>query len=332
MKVFHNTYIDTLPEPGGDGDIDKPVRVAVIDTGFYIEEPTMEADGDYFLSNSDVSERVKDKQNFCGRNGEEPDPDDWKDRHGHGTLVARLVLQFAPRAEVVVAKISDSKTLGATNATQLVNVRLKLLVLSALVLTKIYMQALKWAGERADIINLSFSLGLQAHPEVEPVIKDLISRQKLIFAAASNEGPLGARMWPANRHGVFAIHATNDSGDYNTTLNPGIKSHGDNFAVFGSQVQSYWDGKHRSITGTSFASPVAAAIAANVLEIARRTLPESLAKGLTRYSTMRGLFRDHMSMNNMDGVYHVVTPWETGLWDNYTSREEIKEKIWKLVI
>lgn len=130
MKVFREAYIDTLPEPRGNRDIDKPVRVAVIDTGFFIEEPTMMSDGDYFLSGSDVSERVKDKQNFFSHNDEEPDPDDWKDRHGHGTLVARLVLQFAPRAEVVVAKISDSKTLGATRAMQLVNVRPKLLILT----------------------------------------------------------------------------------------------------------------------------------------------------------------------------------------------------------
>lgn len=194
------------------------------------------------------------------------------------------------------------------------------------------MQALKWAGERADIINLSFSLGSMALPEVELAIKNLISRQKLIFAAASNEGSLGSRMWPAKRHGVFAIHATNDLGEPDTKLNPGIESHGDNFAVFGSHVQSYWDGKHRSISGTSFASPVAAAIAANVLEIARRTLPESSARGLTRYSAMRHLFRDQMSGNSVDGVYHVVTPWQIGLWHKDTSEKEIADMIWGLTI
>lgn len=194
------------------------------------------------------------------------------------------------------------------------------------------MQALKWAGDRADIINLSFSLDSEAHPEVKPVIQDLISRQKLIFAAASNEGSYGSRMWPAKQRGVFAIHATNDLGEPDYKLNPGFQSDGDNFAVLGSQVQSYWDGKHRSISGTSFASPVAAAIAANVLEIARRTLPASFARGLTRYGVMRRLFREHMSGNTVNGVPHIVTPWQAGLWDNNTPQEKVADIIWNLVI
>lgn len=130
MKVFQQAHIDTLPKPRGDREIDKPVRIAVIDTGLFIEESTMMSDGDPFLSISDVSKRVKDKRNFFSLDDKEPDPKDWKDRHGHGTFVARLVLQFAPRAEVVVAKISDSKALQKTSVTNLVNVRLKPLVLN----------------------------------------------------------------------------------------------------------------------------------------------------------------------------------------------------------
>ncbi|KAF5602526.1 WD domain-containing protein [Fusarium pseudocircinatum] len=222
MKIFQETYISTLPKPCPVGGIDGPVRVAVVDTGFYLEESSLFTEGDEFLSDPVVGSRVKEQRNFFSRDGEELNEEDTKDIHGHGTLVARLVLQFAPRAEVIVARITDSKTLRMTRTAQLV-------------------EALKWAGDNADIINLSFSLGKMPDPELAQVIQDLVDcRQKLIFAAASNEGPLGTRMWPAKAPGVFAIHATNDLGHLDTALNPGKESDRDNFAVFGSQIESYW--------------------------------------------------------------------------------------------
>ncbi|KAG4292644.1 hypothetical protein FPRO06_12132 [Fusarium proliferatum] len=222
MKIFQDVYINVLPKPCPVRGIDGPVRVAVVDTGFYLEESSLFTEGDEFLSDPVVSSRVKEQRNFFSRDGEELNEEDTKDIHGHGTLVARLVLQFAPRAEVIVARITDSKTLRMTKTTQLV-------------------EALKWAGENADIINLSFSLGKMPDPELAQAIEDLVDRhQKLIFAAASNEGSLGTRMWPAKAPGVFAIHATNDLGQLDTALNPGKENDRDNFAVLGSQIESYW--------------------------------------------------------------------------------------------
>ncbi|KAF5968161.1 thermostable alkaline protease [Fusarium bulbicola] len=313
MKLFQDVFINRLPKPRPVEGIDGPVRVAVLDTGFHVEKSTMYDEGDEFLSDPIVSQRVKEQKNFFSREAKEPNEKDTEDIHGHGTLVARLVLQFAPRAEVYVARITDSKTLRMTTTAQLV-------------------EALKWAGEKADIINLSFSLGKMPDPELAEVIEDLVDcHQKLIFAAASNEGSYGTRMWPAKAPGVFAIHATNDLGQLDTALNPGKESDRDNFAVLGSQIESYWAGKHISISGTSFASPVAAAIAANVLEIARRTegLPESSKRGLNRYGAMRDLFRNHMSQNNANGADHVIIPWKTGSWDQETQPEKIVETIRK---
>ena len=153
-------------------------------------------------------------------------------------------------------------------------------------------------------------------PEVEAVIEDLIFENKLIFVAASNTGGYGSRPWPASRLGVFAIHAANEFGKVDDNMNPQPVPGKDNFATFGCDVVSYWNGHHRSISGTSFATPVAAAIAANVLEFARRTQKETVVKGLSRYSAMRRLFREHMTTNNVDGVYHCFHPWAKGLWDD----------------
>ena len=122
MKRFRDKYIETFPEPTGNGNAAKRVRVAIVDTGFYIEEAQLDKDGDPFLSHPDVKSRVVDQRNFFSPNDTDPDPDDFEDEHGHGTQVARLVLQFAPRAEVIIAKICKSRTLKTTKTMQLVNV------------------------------------------------------------------------------------------------------------------------------------------------------------------------------------------------------------------
>ncbi|KAI8634153.1 hypothetical protein F5Y19DRAFT_412143 [Xylariaceae sp. FL1651] len=307
MRAFRDAYIETLPEPKGNGGSGQRVRVAILDTGLYIEELDFDG-GDIFLDHIDVRSRIVAQRNFFSPDGTEPDLDDCMDEHGHGTLVARLVLQFAPRAEVVVAKITNTKSLTMSK-THLIN-------------------ALRWAGEQADIINLSFSLGSMPIPEVDTAIRDLLSANKLIFVAASNTGGFGSRLWPASRPGVFAIHATNEFGNVDINLNPQPIAHADNFATYGCDIESYWKGHHRSISGTSFATPVAAAIAANVLEYARRTLSEPIIKDFTRYSAMQALFRRHMTPNSVDGVYHRFHPWAEGLWDGDTDSEEIGRVLW----
>ncbi|KAL8375692.1 hypothetical protein RB595_007009 [Gaeumannomyces hyphopodioides] len=284
------------------------VRVAIIDTGLYIEEAEIDKEGDPFLDHPDVQSRVVAQRNFFSPDDadSDPDPDNCEDEHGHGTQVARLVLKFAPRAEVVVAKISNSKTLRSTKTTQLV-------------------EALRWAGEQADIINLSFSLGCIEEPKVGQAIRDLTYDNKLIFVAASNTGGYGLRLWPASMLSVFAIHAANEFGNVDRNMNPSPQPSGDNFATFGYGVKSYWKGHYRVISGTSFATPVAAAIAANILEFVRRTQPPNIIKDFTKYGVMRKLFRERMTENRGDGVYHLFKPWAEGLWDGRMDRKSIDE-------
>lgn len=167
-------------------------------------------------------------------------------------------------------------------------------------------------------------------PELAQVIKDLISNNKLIFVAASNTGGYGSRLWPASCFGVFAIHATNEFGTPDTNMNPPpLPTKDDNFATYGCNVESYWKGHYRSISGTSFATPVAAAVCANILEFARRTQDKTVVNGLTRYSAMRALFRDHMTLNNLNGHYHCFHLWTKGLWDENEDRDGIRDVLWK---
>lgn len=123
MNKFIDTYI--VEDENQPRNYQK-VRVAIIDSGFYVEEGDHEHSGDLFLQNESVRGRVKETRNFVSSGNNEPNPDDWKDSIGHGTQVARLVLGFAPRAEVVIAKVTDSATMEQTTVEHLVKVREKI--------------------------------------------------------------------------------------------------------------------------------------------------------------------------------------------------------------
>ena len=68
----------------------------------------------------------------------------------------------------------------------------------------------------------------------------------------------------------------------------------DNVATLGHDIDSFWDGKRCSISSTSLATPVAAAIAANVLEFVGREVGEDVASLFETYPHMRQLFIKQM--------------------------------------
>ncbi|KAJ3532756.1 hypothetical protein NM208_g8294 [Fusarium decemcellulare] len=303
MKNFLESYIahpsNHYHRTGTQGSFQN-VRVAIVDTGLYIDgnDPVFQG----------AESRVKLKQSFVGASH------NWIDINSHGTHVARLLLRYAPTAEVYVAKISDSRHLEETNVDQLVN-------------------ALQWAGEHADIINLSFGLGQNCPPKLGGVIDHLVRDKKLIFAAASNTGGNGSRPWPAKHKGVFCIHATDERGVANLHMNPTALSSMDNFSALGINVESYWDGKKRCISGTSFATPVAAAIAANVLHFAREHLSKEDANLFMRYGVMRILFRNYMTENgDSNGVYHYMKPWGEKLWKDSAKCEDVVDVLKDILI
>ncbi|EWG35898.1 hypothetical protein FVEG_14583 [Fusarium verticillioides 7600] len=292
MARFVERYI--LRVPGANipaGLRHKRVRVVIIDTGFCPN------DDPFFIN---ARKRVRNCRSFIG------EEDDWEDIHGHGTHVARLVLRHAPECEVYVAKISDTRYFSEDQVGRLA-------------------EALEWAGEQADIINLSFGLGQQCPSlQLERVLDKLVLNRKLIFAAASNSGGNRSRPWPANHPGVFCIHATNERAVPNLNMNPVAKSSVDNFATLGENIQSYWQGEERCISGTSFATPIAAAMAANILEFVRRNLRVDEAYALQAYGPMRRLFRYKMTDNGeTNGAYHCIKPWSDQLWGSGANNEHV---------
>jgi hypothetical protein len=179
------------------------------------------------------------------------------------------------------------------------------------------------------------SFGLNSLPETKLTdeIDRLVGQGKLVFAAASNRGGNSGRTWPAShpRGGVICIHAADELATPIANMNPlplkdkDTKFPLDNFMVLG-RTKSYWKMQDIWISGTSFATPIAAAIAANVLEFARRKTPH-IADRFAVYSTMRHFFREYMTVNNSSGMYHHLQPWADDLWSPWNTPEKVCEQL-----
>jgi hypothetical protein len=74
------------------------IRIAIIDSGI--------DDNDTIIDTAIEERRIKACQGFM--NG----VDDYKDCYGHGTHVARLLLELAPQAELYIAKVSNGKSIN----------------------------------------------------------------------------------------------------------------------------------------------------------------------------------------------------------------------------
>lgn len=188
---------------------------------------------------------------------------------------------------------------------------------------------MKWAGEHADIINISLGLDGAAKGKMQRVIDDIVTKKgKLIFAAASNSGGNGVRAYPATGRGVFAIHATKGNGSHpEEDMNPPAQGSGmDNFATLGCGIPSRWKGDDVLISGTSFATPIAAAIAANALEFARLA-PAHLQSSPGYFSSYRGMRHLLHMMSSKVGNYDYIRPWADGMFRSECRIPEMQEKL-----
>jgi hypothetical protein len=134
--------------------------------------------------------------------------------------------------------------------------------------------------------------------------------------------------------GIIAIHATDGYGnpcDINSTTD-----YPESFATLGKDIESMWKpdkcrSKQVFVTGSSFATPVAAAIAADVLEYARWNLNLTIEEKKRLYSWpyMKKIFAK-MAGDNPRGGYGYVQPWT--LWEKgYKHVKDVKDVL-RLII
>ncbi|KAI8663494.1 hypothetical protein NCS57_00950600 [Fusarium keratoplasticum] len=290
MAKFTDNYISTLQNPTLSDDVNpwrrQKVRIAVIDSGVREEDAEIVA--------ANANEQIQGYRNFTSS-----DPNNCEDQIGHGTMVTRLLLTVAPEAEVYIAKISNQKIMPKNQVHRIA-------------------EAIKWAVEHWDVDIISISLALsEEHYDINEELTQALDKGKLVFAAAGNPGPYERRAWPARKKGVIAVHATDWSGT-GTRTNPNPEG-GLNLATLGYNIKMRWPDRNSHgelknvyISGSSFATPIAAGIAANVLEFARQELEMNEGKKWLLYSH-HGMTKILKAMSGQRGDYDFVHP--LALWE-----------------
>ncbi|KAF2230733.1 subtilisin-like protein [Viridothelium virens] len=224
--------------------LQNPIRVAVIDSGVSENDPKISA--------AIEQKRIVERKNWTESS--------YNDTYGHGTHVAKLFLTVAPNAKLYIAKVSENnKYILDTNLPTLG-------------------KAIDYAIDKWDVDIISISLGLdKSEPNIDAALDKALrprgsnnrSYEKIVFAAASNEGARRACAFPARKPGVIRVNASDGNGGDIQRLSPGVDPNTENFVTLGINILSRWQGTDTLISGTSFATPIAAAIAADILELAR---------------------------------------------------------------
>ncbi|KAF1950406.1 subtilisin-like protein [Byssothecium circinans] len=179
-------------------------------------------------------------------------------------------------------------------------------------------------NDRVDIINLSF--GFPKYDKRLKPIREAVqyarAKNVLIFAAAGNEGGNHGMFWPAKLHevgDVISIHASDSDGNassFNPT--PGL---GGPICTLGEAVPSCeLDERNLAVhrSSTSFATPIAVAIAAIVLgfvgNVGMEGVPEDFESLKERLRTKAGMERVLrttcvLADEKRRAKFSYITPW-----------------------
>lgn len=156
-------------------------------------------------------------------------------------------------------------------------------------------------------------------------VKDKSKSSTLILAATQNDGANKRVAWPARANEVIGISSTDGNGQ-RSSFNPHDDGSYTIFYALGEAVEVACPshlGRHRNktcVSGTSFANPVAAGLAANVLGFARlavesmNTVKEregwlDMLDKLKSKDGMKAIFRHRMTMKNRSNE-PCLLPWE----------------------
>ncbi|KAK3353393.1 hypothetical protein B0T25DRAFT_209517 [Lasiosphaeria hispida] len=277
--------LETERPQGGLKQDKKPrprIRIALLDTGVlpthYDLGTELEKVKKYRLKQKfkgEELEPIKKRKSFV------KDDKEKIDTCGHGTHLALLLLQYAPDADLYIAKVSSDMEFNDEDS---------------------IVKAIQWAtgkNVKADIISMSFGCDI-AITKIHDAIKNAQSTQgatghtPLFFAAASNHGLRKRRSFPASDINVVGVYALDGGGFDVNHINPPTDPNKANFGTLGHGLELQWELPGGSVTkevngkppqddpkanppvhannpnakyksGTSYATPILAATVANYL-------------------------------------------------------------------
>lgn len=167
------------------------------------------------------------------------------------------------------------------------------------------------------------SFGFERGPlDMDSAIMDAYRKNVIMFAAAGNGGGNSDPPYPGRLTHVIAIHAADDLGN-KAPFTANLQRRADNFSFPGTNVESSWPihlnlGNKTRKSGTSCATPIAAALAANILEITGLQFHRSLLAGTSpendepywRKLKSSGGMRVAFDLMSSDrDQYQYTTPW-----------------------
>lgn len=132
-------------------------------------------------------------------------------------------------------------------------------------------QAIEYAVKTWNVDIITISSGSQKPITViDKAIKYVFSQDVIMFAATSNNGANADVAFPASTHEIVIGINSADTWGNKSNFTPTILPRSENFSVLGEAVESSWphhlkQGSKQCRSGTSYATPIAAGIAANII-------------------------------------------------------------------
>ncbi|KAI0534306.1 hypothetical protein GGR58DRAFT_520508 [Xylaria digitata] len=174
-------------------------------------------------------------------------------------------------------------------------------------------KAIVWACEECKADIISIASGFEHDDEdIRRKIKLATANDTLVFAAASNYGNMKTIFFPARlRNDVFGIFSTDARAKVagvSLSINPPRRRKGYNFAILGEDVvvSPY----EKPVTGTSYATSIAAGLAAKLIDFSRQSTPASSIRLVNHLHSFEGMAAVFMKMVGEETSYHCLRPWK----------------------